>query len=89
MSKIEENEEQKIPEKYRPMGAWGYFGYSILYSIPLLGILCLIIFSLSDSNIARRNHARSYFCGIVLVIIILLMIPGLFTTLMQMLQLLF
>lgn len=32
------------PEQFRPLGAWEYFGYSILYSIPLIGFIMMIIF---------------------------------------------
>lgn len=56
--------------EYRPMGAWGYFGYEILFNIPLVGLILLIIFSFDSSYIARRNFARSYFCFIVLVLIV-------------------
>lgn len=65
-----------IPEKYRPISAWGYFGYQILFSIPLIGIILLIVFALSDSNINRRNFARSYFCVFVLIIIVLILFGG-------------
>ncbi|HMM00568.1 MAG TPA: ABC transporter permease [Bacilli bacterium] len=57
-------------EKYRPMSSWGYFGYQILFSIPLVGFIALIIFALDSSYIARRNFARSYFCFIILVLIV-------------------
>jgi hypothetical protein len=56
--------------EYRPMGAWGYFGYEILFNIPVVGIILLIIFSFDGSYIARRNFARSYFCFLVLVAIL-------------------
>lgn len=56
--------------KYRPMSSWGYFGYQILFSIPLVGFIALIIFALDSSYIARRNFARSYFCFIILVLIV-------------------
>jgi len=58
-------------DKYRPMGAWGYFGYEILFNIPIVGTILLIIFSFDGSYIARRNFARSYFCFLVLVVILL------------------
>ena len=59
-----------LPEKYRPLGMWAYFGYTILFSIPLLGFIFLIIYSFSDKNINRRNFARSYFCVFILMVII-------------------
>ena len=60
----------QLPPQYRPLSAWAYFGYGLLYSIPVIGFIFLIVFSLSDSNINRRSHARSYFCGLILSVII-------------------
>ncbi|MBR0081359.1 MAG: hypothetical protein IJP98_01315 [Clostridia bacterium] len=62
--------EMNLPEKYRPLSPWGYFGYTILFSIPVIGFIFLIIFSISGSNINRRNFARSYWCSLVLALIL-------------------
>lgn len=64
-----------IPEEYRPISMWGYFGYQLLFSIPCVGFILLLVFSFGGSkNINLRNFARSYFCfmllGIILAIII-------------------
>ena len=59
-----------IPESHRPISAWGYFGYQILFSIPLIGFICLIVFALSSNNINLRNYARSYFCTFIIVAIV-------------------
>lgn len=69
---------EQISEQYRPLGAWAHFGYRLLFSIPLLGFIFLVIFSLDNSNINRRNLARSYFCGLVigLVIVVILLMTG-------------
>lgn len=61
-------------EQYRPLSPWAYFGYQILFAIPLIGFICLIVFALSSSNINRRNFARSYFCVLVLAIVIIVII---------------
>lgn len=58
-----------IPPEYTPLGAWAYFGLSILFSIPIVGFIFLIVFSCNGSNINRRNFARSYWCALVLVAI--------------------
>lgn len=58
--------DQNNIEQYRPLGAWAYVGYSLLYCIPLVGIICAIVFSFSNGNISRRNHARAY--GIIMII---------------------
>ena len=67
MKQFEKDEIRQLPNKYKPIGAWGYVGYNILFSIPVVGIICLIIFACSGSNINRRSYARSFFCVYILV----------------------
>lgn len=60
-----------IPDEYRPISMWGYFGYTLLFSIPCVGLIALLIFAFGGSkNINLRNYARSYFCLIILTVII-------------------
>lgn len=60
-----------IPEEYRPISMWGYFGYSILFAIPIVGIVLIIVFSLGGTrNINVRNYARSYFCWLIIAVIL-------------------
>ena len=61
-----------IPKEYKPISAWGYFGYNLLFSIPIVGFICLIIFSLNSSNINRRSYARSFFIIYLLIAIVFL-----------------
>ena len=61
-----------IPREYKPISAWGYFGYNILFSIPLVGFISLIIFSFDSSNINRRSYARSFFIIYLLIAIVFL-----------------
>lgn len=63
-----------IPYEYKPLSAWSYVGYNILFSLPVVGLILLIIFSFSGSNINRRNYARSFFCTWLLIIIIIAII---------------
>lgn len=60
----------QIPDNYKPISPWGYLGYSILFAIPILGLILLIVFSFSDANINRRNYARSIWCALLVGIII-------------------
>ena len=67
-----------IPTEYKPISAWGYFGYQLLFAVPLVGLILLIIFSLGGTrNINLRNFARSYFCiyllGLIFIIILFLL----------------
>lgn len=63
---------------YRPLSPWAYFGYSILFNIPVIGFILLIVFSLDNSNINRRNYARSYWCWLVIfiILVVILIISG-------------
>ena len=57
--------EATIPPAYRPLGAWAYYGLQLLFSIPIVGFILLIVFSFDDSNLNRRNFARSYWCALL------------------------
>jgi len=69
---LNQQEIAQLPEKYRPLGAWSYFGLSVLYSIPIIGLIFLIVFAVSDKNINRRSFSRSFFCAYIIVAIIIL-----------------
>lgn len=69
------NTPDNIPEEYRPISMWGYFGYQLLFSIPCVGFILLIVFSVGGTkNVNLRNFARSYFCYIIIMAIIVLLI---------------
>ena len=64
-----------IPKEYKPISAWGYFGYEILFAIPLIGFILLLVFALGGTqNINLKNFARSYFCVYLLVLILFLIL---------------
>lgn len=66
-----------IPEEYRPISMWGYFGYQLLFSIPCVGFILLIVFSVGGTkNVNLRNFARSYFCFIILMLLLLVLFFG-------------
>ena len=60
------NYPEELPKEYKPLGAWAYFGYSLLFSIPLVGFILLIVFSFDNTNINLRNFARSHFCSLLI-----------------------
>lgn len=73
--------EETLPAQYRPLGAWAYFGLTLLFSIPVVGFIFLIVFSCSRANINRRNFARSYWCWLIIalaicLIFVILMLTG-------------
>lgn len=60
---------------YTPIGMWGYFLYSILFNIPLIGWICWIIFAVGGTrNINLRNFARSYICLYIVMFVLFLLI---------------
>lgn len=63
-----------IPEEYTPISAWGYVGYTLLFSIPLVGFICLLVFAISGSNKNVKNYARSYFCMLLIEIILAIVV---------------
>ena len=65
---------QNIPSEYKPISMWGYFGYEILFSIPIVGFICLIIFSFAPSNKNVKNFARSYFCMLIICLVLTVVI---------------
>ena len=62
-----------IPNEYRVLSPWAYFGYSILFAIPLIGFILAIVFAFDNSNLNRRNFARSYFCGLLIAVILIVL----------------
>lgn len=66
--------QEKIPVEYRPLSPLAYFGYNILFLIPGLGLILIIVYSFSNSNIHRRNFARSYALVYVIGVILLLVL---------------
>ena len=61
---------QNIPNEYRVLSPWAYFGYNLLFAIPLVGLILAIVFSFDSSNLNRRNYARSFFCGLLIAVIL-------------------
>ena len=56
-----------IPDEYKPITMWGYFGYELLFSIPCVGFIILLVFAFGgNKNINVKNFARSYFCYMII-----------------------
>ena len=69
------NVPDNIPQEYRPISMWGYFGYELLFSIPCVGFILLIVFSVGGTkNVNLRNFARSYFCFMILAFVLILIL---------------
>ncbi len=62
--------EMLLPPEYRPLSPWGYFWRAVLYSIPVIGLIFLIVNAISGKSRHGRSFARSYFCGLLFAIIV-------------------
>lgn len=69
--------EYDLPVQYRPLSAWAYFGWSLLFTCVPFGWIVAIVFAVGKTgNINLRNFARSMFCFLVVIGIILLLVLG-------------
>lgn len=58
-----------LPAENQPVGMWGYFGYSILFLLPVVGWIINLIFALGGtSNVNLKNFARSRFCLLIIAV---------------------
>ena len=61
--------EALLPKAYRPLSSWGYFGLALLYAIPVIGWIFLLAHAIDGKNRHGRSFARSYFCGLLILLI--------------------
>lgn len=60
-----------VPEEYKPISMWGYFGYELLFAIPCIGFIMLLVFSFgATKNVNLKNFARSYFCFLIVCVVL-------------------
>lgn len=64
------NQTNQIPYEYQPISMWGYFGYELLFAIPIVGLILAIVWSFGAGNINLRNFARSHFCIIIISVVL-------------------
>ena len=68
-----ENQPQ-YSDRYAHISAWGYFGYQLLFSIPIIGLIALICCALFAHNLNLRSFARSYFCGFIVAVVLIVIL---------------
>lgn len=60
-----------IPKEYIPITVGEYIAYQILFCIPIVGIICSLIFGLGNTeNVNIKNFAKSYMIIYAIVILI-------------------
>ncbi len=53
--------ENMLPPEYRPVSVGQYIGYTLLFGLPIIGIIMLFVTAFgSDNSIGLRNYAKSF-----------------------------
>lgn len=61
----------QVPVEYKPITAWGYVGYYILYQIPIVGFIIMLINCFgSNTNVHLKNLSRCYLILYIIAVII-------------------
>lgn len=61
----------QVPVEYKPITAWGYVGYYILYQIPIVGFIVMLINCFgSNTNVHLKNLSRCYLILYIIAVII-------------------
>lgn len=59
----------------KPIGSWGYIGLSIIFIIPIIGLIVSIVLACGGTkNINIRNYARSFLINLGLLIAVALIL---------------
>ena len=72
-----EKEKKKNPHFFEcppdciPIRPMGYILLTIIYNIPIIGLIVILVHSASYKNLNRRNFARSYLIAIILIALII------------------
>lgn len=62
----------QLPSDLQPLSPWAYFGYEILYALPVVGWIFLVCHAIGAQNVNKRNFARSFFVVYLLILILIL-----------------
>ena len=65
---------EELPSQFRVLSPWAYFGLQLLYGIPVVGFIFLLIHTFSSANLNRRSYARSYWCALILVAVVAIVV---------------
>ncbi len=65
------NKEVNGSGEYKPISMWGYFGYQILFALPIIGLIFVICYAIGAKNVNVKNFARSYFCAFIVFAIVI------------------
>ena len=65
-------------EEYKPISPFGYVGYELLFSIPVIGWIIQLVFAIGHKNRNVKNFARSfYYVYLICIVLWLILVFGL------------
>ena len=68
---INQMQSNEPSEEYKPISPWGYLGYTLLFNIPLVGLILMFVWGFgSGTNKNLKNYARFFLLTILISIII-------------------
>lgn len=62
--------------EYKPISAWGYLGYELLYLLPVVGWIIMIVMCFAPANRNVKNFARAHVLLYIILIVIVLVIAA-------------
>lgn len=68
-----------IPEEYKPLSVGQFIGYSLLMSIPCIGIILIIVFAcggVKNKNVINWARAQLIIAAIILLLYVIIMALG-------------
>lgn len=69
-SSVETPENTRDAVRYAPVSTGAFFGYKILYGIPVIGWILCIVFSFTQKNVNKRNFARATLIGMIISLVL-------------------
>ncbi|MBQ2876419.1 MAG: hypothetical protein IJE25_05370 [Clostridia bacterium] len=61
---------------FKPISSWGYVGYKLLWSIPVVGWIIWLVQAIGSKNRNVRNYARSFVCAAIIGIAFTAVVTG-------------
>ncbi len=56
--------------RFAPVSTGAFFGYKLLYGIPVIGWILCAVFSFTEKNVNKRNFARATLIGLIISLVI-------------------
>ena len=71
--------DNNVSAEYQPISMWGYFGYELLFGIPVIGFIILLVFAFGGTpNKNLKNFARSKFCCAIVALVLSVILLAVF-----------